>query len=247
MMRRALERDRETAAVRFRRLGSEYERDAFGSRGQLEVSGRELAAVHAALSDLPSRARVLDAGAGNGRFTRPLRSRGFDVTALDAEPAMLRSVSVNLPGTSTVLARLGEPLPFEDGSFDAVVAIRVLKWVPAWRYALHELARVVRPDGLAVVEFANRRSFARFGYRDAVVGLVTPAQVDAAGHDAGIEWTATSAGTHLPFPCWQRATTPRRVAAARAAQQMCEKALGAHGARSIIRVGRVRGRHGDQG
>jgi len=47
-----------------------------------------------------------------------------------------------------------ESLPFADGSFDAVVAAGVLEYSELER-ALPELARVLRPGGLAVVSYPN--------------------------------------------------------------------------------------------
>ena len=50
-----------------------------------------------------------------------------------------------------------ESLPFADGSFDAVLATGVLEYSELER-ALPELARVLRPGGLAVVSYPNPRN-----------------------------------------------------------------------------------------
>jgi SAM-dependent methyltransferase len=49
-----------------------------------------------------------------------------------------------------VLANLAEPLPFETGSFDVVVASLVLHYVRDWTAALRELRRVLSPRGAVV-------------------------------------------------------------------------------------------------
>ena len=42
-------------------------------------------------------------------------------------------------------------MPFPDGCFDRVIAAEVLEHIPADQAALHELARVLRPGGVAAV------------------------------------------------------------------------------------------------
>ncbi|MBM3674680.1 MAG: class I SAM-dependent methyltransferase [Actinobacteria bacterium] len=230
-----------TAEAHFTRLGAGYDDEAFAGAGLRWVSERELDAVRAAFADLPEGARVLDAGAGNGRVTRVLDAElGLSVTALDAVPEMLTTIERWNPGTRTVLARLGEPLPFETASFDAVVSLRVLKWVPAWEHALTELARVVRPGGRVVVEITNRNSLARLGYRHAPVTPVARRSVREVGARAGICWTSEAAGTHLPFALWRAASGPSALRAVAAVQRGADRALGPVGARSIVLVGERR-------
>jgi SAM-dependent methyltransferase len=47
-----------------------------------------------------------------------------------------------------------ESLPYDDASFDAVLFVEVVRYLPDPRPALQELARVLRPGGLALVTFA---------------------------------------------------------------------------------------------
>lgn len=226
------------AEAHFATLGAGYDADAFSGGGLGWVSTRELDAVRAALSGIPEGSRVLDAGAGNGRVTRVLGSElGLEVIALDAVPEMLATIRRFRPTTTTVLARLGEPLPFEPATFDAVVSLRVLKWVPAWEHALTELARVLRPGGRIVVEITNRRSLARFGYRHAPVTPVTRRMARGVGDRAGIRWTRELAGTHLPFAAWNAAGDGLALRALTAIQRGADRLLGPVGARSIVLVG----------
>jgi SAM-dependent methyltransferase len=100
------------------------------------------------LLDFSIRPRILDLGCGKGRFARALRDYGADVVGLDGSTAMLAG--------ATSLDRVrgsGRRLPFASRSFDAVVAIEVLEHLPAGsvRDVLAEMARVLRPGGLATV------------------------------------------------------------------------------------------------
>ncbi len=90
--------------------------------------------------------RVLDAGTGTGTAAAAACARGARVTAVDAEPDMVRSAAAAAPAAAVHLATLPQ-LPFADGRFDAVVGNFVLNHVGRPRAALAELRRVTRPGG----------------------------------------------------------------------------------------------------
>jgi ubiquinone/menaquinone biosynthesis C-methylase UbiE len=214
-----------------------YDASAFGGAGLATLSDRDLRGVRDALAGVEP-GRVLDAGAGTGRVTASLISSGWSVVALDASTEMLNQLRRAHPEVETVEARLGTRLPFADATFDAVVAMRVLKYVDDMDYALGELARVVRPGGRVVVEFANRRSCARFGYGTAPIHLVTLRELDRSIRAAGLTVLTHRAGPRLPQPVWARA----RTASASRFASTCDRAvamiLGGHrsnlGARSVL-------------
>lgn len=88
---------------------------------------------------------VIDLGAGTGKLTAAIARRGFEVTAVDPSPEMLRVLGDRIPG---VAARLGtgESIPADDASAGLVVAAQAWHWVdPA--LAVPEVARVLRPGG----------------------------------------------------------------------------------------------------
>jgi SAM-dependent methyltransferase len=89
--------------------------------------------------------RVLDLGAGTGKFSKVLLATGAKVVALDAVPAMLSQLSERYP---EVEAKLGnaEALPFEEASFDAVVCAQSFHWF-ATAAVLSEIRRVLKPGG----------------------------------------------------------------------------------------------------
>jgi 2-polyprenyl-3-methyl-5-hydroxy-6-metoxy-1,4-benzoquinol methylase len=100
--------------------------------------------------------RVLDAGCGNGYFSRMLARRGARVTGVEpasslfefaagrerAEPLGIRYVQADLCG-------LDRPGPAADlgGHFDAVVASMVLPAVPDWASAMRACVHQLRPGG----------------------------------------------------------------------------------------------------
>jgi SAM-dependent methyltransferase len=93
----------------------------------------------------PGARRVLDLGAGTGKLTRQLVSRGLDAVAVEPLAGMRAELSRVLPGTP-VLDGSAEHIPLPDGSVDAVLAAQAWHWVTPER-AAPEVARVLRPGG----------------------------------------------------------------------------------------------------
>ncbi len=93
--------------------------------------------------------RVLDAGCGSGLYGELLLERGARVTGIDQSEQMLAHARRRLAGRDVELrvADLRQPLPFADGSFDAVVSALVLHYVRDWSTPLAEFRRVLRPSG----------------------------------------------------------------------------------------------------
>ena len=102
-------------------------------------------------------ARILDAGCGSGGLIRRLAGAepawtwtGIDVSPLACAlarkrcPADIREASVTA-------------LPFPDATFDAVVSADVLYHVEDDAAALREMARVLRPGGVAVINVPAHR------------------------------------------------------------------------------------------
>jgi SAM-dependent methyltransferase len=106
---------------------------------------------------------LLDAGCGTGqmlRFLHDARPGDFILTGLDRSPAIVdvaRRVVAGDPEVRLAVGRI-EEMPFDDASFDVVLAMGSLEYVARIDQAITEIARVTRPGGLAVVTMQNRWS-----------------------------------------------------------------------------------------
>lgn len=104
---------------------------------------------------------VLDLGCGTGRHAVWLAAGGARVTALDFSPAMLQEAR-RKPGAAGIdfrLHDLGVPLPLADRRFDWVVSALVVEHLADLDAFFAQIARVLRPDGNAVVSAMHPAMF----------------------------------------------------------------------------------------
>jgi SAM-dependent methyltransferase len=89
--------------------------------------------------------RALDLGCGDGRLTAELDAE--ELTAADVSRVALERARARLPGARLVELEPDEPLPFDDGSFDVVLAVETIEHVRDVQLFLSELRRVLVPGG----------------------------------------------------------------------------------------------------
>ncbi|WP_344450098.1 class I SAM-dependent methyltransferase [Actinocorallia aurantiaca] len=106
--------------------------------------------------------RVLDMGCGGGRHAFELYRRGARVTAFDMDAEELKTVQSmfgamelegEAPEGSSAETVVGDALdlPFEDDTFDKVIAAEVMEHIPNDMQAMKELFRVLKPGGQVAV------------------------------------------------------------------------------------------------
>jgi ubiquinone/menaquinone biosynthesis C-methylase UbiE len=95
---------------------------------------------------------LLDVGCGTGTTDRVLASRVRKLHGVDVSAKMLIEAQQNVPGGEFSWYD-GQKLPFDDETFDVVVAICVLHHVPTSERSkvISEMVRVVRRKGVVAV------------------------------------------------------------------------------------------------
>jgi ubiquinone/menaquinone biosynthesis C-methylase UbiE len=137
----------------YRRIANWYDR-------VLEPMNAPLQAIGLKMHPVEPDAGVLDVGCGTGSYLARYLEVGCRAFGIDASPAMLDQAERRLEGRADL--RLGDAtrLPYDDDSFDLVLATMFLHELdpPVRETALSEMARVVKPDGrVLVIDFSKGR------------------------------------------------------------------------------------------
>lgn len=103
---------------------------------------------------------LIDLGGGYGRLMEDYSSRFTKNVILDYSENLLqmgriRTESAGIKNVEFVKGNIYE-VPFENESFDAALMIRVLHHLLKPQKALSEAARVLKPGGVLILEFANK-------------------------------------------------------------------------------------------
>jgi ubiquinone/menaquinone biosynthesis C-methylase UbiE len=118
---------------------------------------------------------ALEIGCGPGRRAYLLRELGFDVTACELSPFMLRQARFTLKGKVEVLEMDAHDMSFEDGFFDISFLIFTLSCVRDHLQVLRETVRVTRqcmfvaeinPFSILGLRFLFERSFKNSVFKD---------------------------------------------------------------------------------
>ena len=106
-----------------------------------------------------SPARILDLGCGSGRNMRALANRGYHVYGVDLSEVALGKAKTYNPASQICVGK-SELLPFKNGSFDVVLAYRMLNWC-AISLTAFEISQALKPGGYVVAdsEFPTTASF----------------------------------------------------------------------------------------
>jgi SAM-dependent methyltransferase len=148
-----------------RQWQSRFEKFATRHRSDHLVSGwsaaglrRRLAMFEALLDQgiIGAGAQMLELGCGAGTYVRLVAKRGHPVVGLDYSlPSLDRAVAADLSRAGRYVAGDASRLPFQDRSFKAVTCIGVFQALERPDAALTEIARILEPAGVAVVETLN--------------------------------------------------------------------------------------------
>lgn len=97
--------------------------------------------------------RILDVGCTNGALLEPMLSMGWDCSGMELceEPAQAAAAK----GIKVTVGDASGGLPFQDGTFDVVVAGEIVEHMTDDVSFLRDLRRVTKPSGLVIITTPN--------------------------------------------------------------------------------------------
>ncbi|AEX84804.1 hypothetical protein XO10_01840 [Marinitoga sp. 1135] len=108
-----------------------------------------------------SNGKLLDIGAGTGFWSKIFLDNGFDVYALEPAENMVNMLKERFKKTNLkVFKGIGENLPFENSSFDIIIAMGdVLSYSEDINLFISEVYRVLKKDGIFIGTVDNLNKF----------------------------------------------------------------------------------------
>lgn len=125
--------------------------------GQLEY----MTTMHYIHKMIPIGSKVLEIGAGTGRYSVSLAKEGYDVTALELVEHNLNILRCNAEGLQGIVSYQGDATDlglFADNSFDAVLLLGPMYHLYEAKdqhKALDEAIRVTKPGGIIMTAFIS--------------------------------------------------------------------------------------------
>lgn len=120
--------------------------------------------------DAHNMGRLLDAGCGSGKYSIPLKMRGFDVVAIDVSKKALEMAyksSTNRNLDMDFLAASICKTPFQNASYDIIWCYGVLQHLLSGEraQAINEFSRILKNDGALFLEVFGRDDM-RYGGKE---------------------------------------------------------------------------------
>ncbi len=116
---------------------------------------RKFKELTAAIGDSAGK-RCLDLGSDNGVISYKLRQRGGSWASADLSSETVESIR-SLVGSDVHLIQ-GQRLPFQDEEFDIVAVVDMLEHVPDDAAFMSELCRVMKSEGVLVINVPNLKN-----------------------------------------------------------------------------------------
>lgn len=95
---------------------------------------------------------ILDNGCGNGRFSQILSGNARTIIATDISPFMTRATKERKLNNVNVTITDSQNLPFRSSTFDKIICIHNMWYIPLYEKAVYEMQRLSKTGGCVVLD-----------------------------------------------------------------------------------------------
>lgn len=117
--------------------------------------------LHKSLAEFPAPKEVLDIGCGTGYTLKALKAHGYHCTGVDGAEEMIKIAKQENPDIA-IWHSDATNLPLKDETYDIIITIELLRYVPNRIKAIQEMFRVLKRGGICFVTVAPL--FSMHGY-----------------------------------------------------------------------------------
>jgi SAM-dependent methyltransferase len=130
----------------------------FNTREKYLLYLRHVFAYEYAVDHLDAASNVLEIGCGDGYGTTMLAEKVARIVAVDVDEGTVQHAAATYPAENCTFQPFdGETLPFDTGTFDAVVSMQVIEHIQDDRRFVGEAHRVLKQGGVLILTTPNRR------------------------------------------------------------------------------------------
>jgi len=113
----------------------------------------------------------LDLGCGNGIHMIPLLKQGYHIEGLDYSQSLLNDLKKDYHDPVTLHLADILDTPFKDERFDFLYSISTLCYISNQKKVIQEVYRILKPNGIAYLEFGNQNSLNNFESQRVSTGI----------------------------------------------------------------------------
>jgi ubiquinone/menaquinone biosynthesis C-methylase UbiE len=100
---------------------------------------------------------VLDNGCGDLQYTiAAMESKAKEVISLDVK---IPEMNMHYKGGINFILGDSRRLPFQDNTFDIIICVGVIEYIPDYELALNEMLRVLKKDGIIIFQDKDSRGW----------------------------------------------------------------------------------------
>ena len=118
--------------------------------------------------------KIIDIGAGSGRYSLSLYDMGYDVTAVELVKHNLKYITMKNPNIKAFLGNALDLSRFENESFDCIIMFGPIYHLHSMEEkvkALNEAKRILKKDGIMFVcYYMNEYAIIKHGFIDGFIG-----------------------------------------------------------------------------